>query len=154
MANVILQGLSVKYKVLPLKLFLLWICLVFLDVYPCKYILSHITLNKNDSFFHTQDTSIPQQLNVKNFKVTVFEITITNNYWNRLHANLPSVQEKEQKGEASPTRMEKQIDKAVGGWKTSSSQFNAVTGGIRTTGQLLRFNICICFFIPFLTMRF
>lgn len=44
------------------------------------------------------------------------------------------VKENEEKGEASPTRIEKQIDKAVGGWKTSSSQFNAVTGGIRTSG--------------------
>ncbi|XP_015769583.1 PREDICTED: EF-hand domain-containing family member B-like [Acropora digitifera] len=44
------------------------------------------------------------------------------------------VKENEEKGETSPTRIEKQIDKAVGGWKTSSSQFNAVTGGIRTSG--------------------
>ena len=145
MANVILQGLSVKYKVLPLKLFLLWICLFSLDVYnPCKYILSHnFTLDKNGSFFHTQDTSIPQQLNVQNvFKITI----IITNYWNTLYANLSSAQENQEKGETSPTRIEKQIDKAVGGWKTSSSQFNAVTGGIRTSGQFLRFNICICFF--------
>ncbi|XP_068752255.1 EF-hand domain-containing family member B-like [Montipora capricornis] len=38
------------------------------------------------------------------------------------------------KGDVSPTRLEKQIDKAVGGWNPSSSQFNAVAGGIRTTG--------------------
>ncbi|KAK2547717.1 EF-hand domain-containing family member B [Acropora cervicornis] len=44
------------------------------------------------------------------------------------------VKENQEKGETSPTRIEKQIDKAVGGWKTSSSQFNAVTGGIRTSG--------------------
>lgn len=37
-------------------------------------------------------------------------------------------------GEKSPERLQKQIDKAVGGWKTSSSQFNAVAGKIRTSG--------------------
>lgn len=48
------------------------------------------------------------------------------------------VQDQEQKtGESTPTRLEKQIDKAVGGWKTSSSQFNAVTGKIRTAGKFL-----------------
>lgn len=45
------------------------------------------------------------------------------------------LQEDEQKTAAStPTRLKKQIDQAVGGWKTSSSQFNDVTGKIRTTG--------------------
>ena len=48
------------------------------------------------------------------------------------------VNDQEQKtGESTPTRLEKQIDKAVGGWKTSSSQFNAVTGKIRTAGKFL-----------------
>ncbi|KAL9958296.1 hypothetical protein ACROYT_G035296 [Oculina patagonica] len=45
------------------------------------------------------------------------------------------VKEEEQKtGESTPTRLQKQIDQAVGGWKTSSSQFNDVTGRIRTSG--------------------
>ena len=45
-------------------------------------------------------------------------------------------QEEEQQTEnLTPTKLEKQIDKAIGGWKTSSSQFNAVTGKIRTTGE-------------------
>lgn len=35
----------------------------------------------------------------------------------------------------TPTKLEKQIDKAIGGWKTSSSQFNAVTGKIKTAGE-------------------
>ena len=38
-------------------------------------------------------------------------------------------------GEKTPERLKKQIDKAVGGWKTSSSQFNAVAGKIRTSGE-------------------
>ena len=72
-----------------------------------------------------------------------------------MQANLSSAQENEEKGETSPTRIEKQIDKAVGGWKTSSSQFNAVTGGIRTLGQFLRFSIMLLLFsLQFLTITF
>lgn len=49
---------------------------------------------------------------------------------------LDLLQEEEKKtGASTPTRLKKQIDQAVGGWKTSSSQFNEVTGKIRTTGK-------------------
>lgn len=44
------------------------------------------------------------------------------------------VKEEEQQTNLTPTKLEKQIDKAIGGWKTSSSQFNAVTGKIKTAG--------------------
>lgn len=43
-------------------------------------------------------------------------------------------EEEKKTGASTPTRLKKQIDQAVGGWKTSSSQFNEVTGKIRTTG--------------------
>jgi len=49
-------------------------------------------------------------------------------------AEAESKEEGQNAGETSPVRLQKQIDKAVGGWKTSSSQFNAVTGKIRTQG--------------------
>ena len=49
--------------------------------------------------------------------------------------NLRRQEEGQTSGEKSPERLQKQIDKAVGGWKTSSSQFNAVAGKIRTSGE-------------------
>ena len=57
----------------------------------------------------------------------------------RLHVVL---YQEQTEGDVSPTRLEKQIDKAVGGWNPSSSQFNAVAGGIRTAGQFQEDYIC------------
>ena len=44
---------------------------------------------------------------------------------------------KEDDRENTPKTLQKQIDKAVGGWKTTSSKICAVVGGFNTSGKLV-----------------